>query len=65
MAAEGDAGSNGHFALLVAPGSYTVAAKSSPATAGIGRGCTANPAQVTANPGAVSSVAVSCDTGIR
>jgi hypothetical protein len=63
-AAQGDAGSNGQFFIQVAPGSYTVKA-TAPTPAAIGRGCTANPSPVTVTPSAASSVAVSCDTGIR
>ena len=65
VAAQGDAGSDGRFALTVAPGSYTVNAASGPPAAAVGRGCTATPALVALAPGATTNVAVSCDTGIR
>lgn len=65
IAAQGDAGSGGQFAISVAPGSYGVQAESSPAAPGIGRSCTASPAQVIVKSEAGSTVAVSCDTGIR
>ncbi len=64
VAAEGDAGSDGQFLIDVAPGSYSVRA-TPPTPLTIGRGCTADPAQLTVTQGAVNSTAVSCDTGIR
>jgi hypothetical protein len=63
-AAQGDAGADGQFRIQVAPGSYAVRA-TAPTPSAISRGCTANPSQVTVASGMESSVAVSCDTGIR
>lgn len=62
VVAEGRAGSDGRFSVPAAPGSYTVRATANP---GPGRGCQAEPAQVTVVARSVVSVAVSCDTGIR
>ncbi|MDQ1376419.1 MAG: hypothetical protein QOE15_592 [Acidimicrobiaceae bacterium] len=65
VAAQGNAGADGTFAIPVAPGSYNVVVQTvSPSTAP-GRGCSANPANVTVTPGSATTVAVSCDTGIR
>ena len=65
-AAEGDAGANGVFVIDVAPGGYTVKAVSiQPTTAAVGRGCSADPTQVTVTQGSMSRVSVSCDTGMR
>lgn len=63
VAAQGDAGPSGDFAIPVAPGTYIVSA--TPVSPTPGRGCGANPVQVIVPPGAASTVAVSCDTGIR
>lgn len=65
VAAQGDAGSDGRFALTVTPGRYTVNAASGPPAPAVGRGCAATPAQVALAAGATATVAVSCDTGIR
>ncbi|MDQ1428538.1 MAG: hypothetical protein QOK39_2014 [Acidimicrobiaceae bacterium] len=65
VAAQGDAGANGRFAITVAPGIYAVHATTLPSTPPIGRGCTATPASVTVTPASGASVTVSCDTGIR
>jgi hypothetical protein len=65
IAAQGDAGSDGHLTLAVAPGDYTVQATTVSATAAIGRGCSAAPSQISVKPATVTTVAVSCDTGIR
>jgi hypothetical protein len=63
VAARGRAGPGGQFSLTVGPGSYTVRATAP--TPGPGRGCQAEPAQVTVVARSVVSVAVTCDTGIR
>lgn len=63
VAAEGRAGSDGRFSVPLPPGSYTVRATTP--TPGPGRGCQAEPVQVTVVARSVVSVAVSCDTGIR
>jgi hypothetical protein len=65
VAAQGNAGSDGTFAIPVAPGSYSVVAHALATSSAIGRGCTTNPPDVTVTPGRVQDVAVSCDTGIR
>ncbi|MDQ1391919.1 MAG: hypothetical protein QOF30_896 [Acidimicrobiaceae bacterium] len=65
VAAAGNAGSDGTFAISVAPGSYTVVAHTFATSAAIGRGCTASPSGVTVTQGRTETVAVSCDTGIR
>jgi len=65
VAAAGDAGTSGDFAIPVAPGTYTVEAAAIAANTSIGRGCTVTPAQVTVARGTTVTVAVSCDTGIR
>jgi hypothetical protein len=65
VAAQGDAGANGQFAITVAPGTYAVHATTLPGSAAIGRGCTATPASVRVTPAAGADVTVSCDTGIR
>jgi hypothetical protein len=65
VAAQGDAGSDGQFAISVAPGTYLVQAQSTSSTGGIGRGCTVTPAEVSVAPDTRTTVAVSCDTGIR
>lgn len=63
LAAQGRAGPDGQFSVVVAPGSYVVRA-SAPAP-GPGRGCQVDPEQVTVIAGAVATVVVRCDTGIR
>lgn len=63
VAASGDAGADGRFNITVAPGTYTVQAATAQPTPG--RGCSASPATVMVKPGQTSTVAVSCDTGIR
>jgi hypothetical protein len=65
VAAQGDAGANGQFAITVAPGTYAVNATTLPSSQAIGRGCTASPASVSVTPAGGASVTVSCDTGIR
>ncbi len=65
VAASGNAGSDGTFAISVGPGSYTVVAHTVATSAAIGRGCTASPSAVTVTRGRTETVAVSCDTGIR
>jgi hypothetical protein len=65
VAAQGDAGANGQFAITVAPGTYAVNATTLASTQAIGRGCTASPASVSVTPASGASVTVSCDTGIR
>ncbi|HTJ75535.1 MAG TPA: carboxypeptidase-like regulatory domain-containing protein [Acidimicrobiales bacterium] len=61
--AEGRAGADGQFTVAARPGRYTV--KASAPAPGPGRGCQAEPAQVTVAAGSFASVAVTCDTGIR
>ncbi len=63
VAAQGRAGSDGHFSVVVAPGSYAIRA-TAPAP-GPGTGCQVEPAQVAVVARAVALVAVRCDTGIR
>lgn len=63
VAAQGRAGSDGQFSVVVAPGTYAVRA-AAPA-AGPGTGCQVEPAQVTVVARAVELAAVRCDTGIR
>ncbi|MCA1675610.1 MAG: hypothetical protein LC799_26670 [Actinobacteria bacterium] len=63
VAAQGRAGSEGHFGVVVAPGFYAVRATAD--APGPGKGCQVEPAEVTVVAGAVALVAVSCDTGIR
>lgn len=59
----GLAGTDGRFSIPVQPGTYVVqAAASAPSP---GRGCSAEPSKVTVAAGAVASVSLSCDTGIR
>lgn len=63
VAAQGRAGSDGRFSIVVAPGRYTVAATAP--SPGLGRFCQADPDQVSVGAGTFVSVAVACDTGIR
>ena len=63
VAAQGRAGLDGQFSVVVAPGSYVVRA-TLPAP-GPGTGCQVEPSQVTLVARAVALVAVRCDTGIR
>jgi len=58
----GQAGADGRFSIAAGPGTYAVKAVTN---ASPGRGCSADPSQVTVVPGAGASVSVSCDTGIR
>lgn len=59
----GMAGTDGRFSIPAEPGIYVVQAVASAPSPG--RGCSAEPSQVTVAAGAVASVSVSCDTGIR
>ncbi|MEA2826600.1 MAG: hypothetical protein QOG43_1039 [Actinomycetota bacterium] len=63
LAAEGTAGDDGNFMIPVGPGTYEVQTEA--ATAGPGRGCQAEPAQILVPSGSFVSVSVTCDTGIR
>ncbi len=63
IAAASRAGDDGAFAIPAAPGRYAV--RASVAGPGIGRGCLADPAEVTLEPDSSTTVSVSCDTGIR
>jgi hypothetical protein len=63
LAAQGRAGLDGQFSIVVTPGPYAVQA-TAPAP-GPGRGCQVEPAEVTVVAGAVATVVVRCDTGIR
>lgn len=63
VAAQGRAGSDGQFNVVVAPGTYAIRA-TAPAP-GPGKGCQVEPAQVTVVARAVALAAVLCDTGIR
>jgi len=65
VAAQGAAGADGHFALPVGPGDYTVQAVPVAASATTGRPCVVTPSSVVVTPGNVSTVTVACDTGIR
>jgi len=67
VVAQDRTGDDGAFILAAAPGTYDVRAFSGAAGAGaaIGRGCQADPARVELQPGTSTTVAVSCDTGIR
>jgi hypothetical protein len=63
VAAEATAGVDGRFTVSVGPGTYVVTAV---ATApGPGRGCQVQPRRATVAAGSVTTVRVSCDTGIR
>ncbi|HEX7275893.1 MAG TPA: hypothetical protein VF244_00825 [Acidimicrobiales bacterium] len=57
-------GDDGAFAITVPPGAYQVLAFPAQA-AGVGGGCQADPAEVTVAADTSTTVAVSCDTGIR
>jgi hypothetical protein len=63
VVAQGRAGSDGQFVVAAAPGRYTV--KASATSPSPGRGCQAEPEQVTVIRGSMTQVAVTCDTGIR
>lgn len=63
LRATGEAGADGRFSIPVAPGDYAVTATASAPSPG--RGCQADPAQVTVVAGSFTSVSVLCDTGIR
>lgn len=63
LAGTGHAGADGGFQIAVEPGRYSVQA--SPAPIGVGKGCSASPSSVVVITGAISVVAVTCDTGIR
>lgn len=63
VAAQGTAGVDGRFSIPVAPGSYLVTAAVS--TPGPGRGCQVDPSQAAVVAGSLTSVKVTCDTGIR
>jgi len=63
VAAQGTAGVDGRFSIPVAPGSYLVTAAVS--TPGPGRGCQVDPSQAAVVTGSLTSVKVTCDTGIR
>lgn len=63
VAAQARAGPDGQFSIAVAPGTFAVRA-SAPAP-GPGKGCQVEPAEVTVVAGAVATVVVRCDTGIR
>ena len=58
-----EAGADGRFSIPVAPGDYAVTATASSPSPG--RGCQADPAQVTVVAGSFTAVSVLCDTGIR
>ena len=61
VAAAGNAGSGGAFAITVAPGTYAVHATTIPTTtAAAALPCTATPNQVTASSGSGSAISVSC-----
>lgn len=62
-AAEVTAGSDGRFLATLPPGTYTVTA--TPTSPGPGRGCLVEPSSTTVLAGALITVAVTCDTGIR
>lgn len=62
-ALKGAAGADGRFSIPAEPGTYVVKAVAS--TPSPGRGCSAEPAQVTVAAGSFASVSVTCDTGIR
>jgi hypothetical protein len=63
VVAEIAAGTDGRFTIPVGPGTYLVTAAAS--TPGRGRGCQVDPQRATVVAGSLTTVSVTCDTGIR